>query len=231
MKRLINSSTAEFDITDILKSIDHIVICNDVTRRPYLISCSSDLDEDELTEEQLLITCTDEELETLSPENVHTFTNPELLGRIAKVNYDALSIQQRELLRKEYGRKLELSEHAIQIILNMLKSCKSISYEGHHPKTNKFRKEFGLTDEDYLAIIQELEVGDFEALSRSFNLNHIGNYMIIFQPKGEWNLSNGKVLKDFELYVKLDIDETDGSAIAIISLHKAQYPRSNKKEA
>lgn len=222
MKRLINSSTAEFDITDILKSIDHIVICNDVIRRPYLISCSSDLDEDELTEEQLLITCTDEELETLSPENVHTFTNLELLGRIAKVNYDALSIQQRELLRKEYGRKLELSDHAVQIILNMLKSCKSISYEGHHFKTNKFRKEFGLTEEDYLAIIQELEVGDFEALSRSFNLNHIGNYIIIFQPKGEWELSNGKVLKDFELYVKLDIDETDGSAVAIISLHKAQ---------
>jgi len=229
MKRLINSSTAEFDITDILKSIDHIVICNDVIRRPYLISCSSDLDEDELTEEQLLITCTDEELETLSPENVHTFANLELLGRIAKVNYDALSIQQRELLRKEYGRKLELSDHAVQIILNMLKSCKSISYEGHHFKTNKFRKEFRLTEEDYLAIIQELEVGDFEALSRSFNLNHIGNYIIIFQPKGEWELSNGKVLKDFELYVKLDIDETDGSAIAIISLHKAQYPHSNKK--
>lgn len=148
-----------------------------------------------------------------------------MLGRIAQVNYDALSIEQREQSRKAYSEKVNIDEHAVQVMLNMLKSCNSVSYEGNHWKTNKFRKEFNLTEEDYLTIIKDLEVEDYVATSRSFNLNHIGNHIIIFQPDARWELDNGSILEDFQVYIKLDLDETDGSAIALISMHKAQFLR------
>ena len=226
MKRLFrNQSTIELHLSDIVKSIDHIVICENLIQRPYIISADTDVDEDELTDEQFYITLTDSEIAGLPIDKLHSFTNIELLGRIAKIDYSLLTVEQKEAIKKAFSRKVILSESDVQKILNMIKGCTSVSYEGQHWKTNKFLKgpDGKIRKQDCLDILHQLTIEDYVANSKSFNLNHIGNHLIIFEPDSDWELADGTILSDIKIYVKLDIDETDGSAAALISMHQAAY--------
>ena len=225
MKRLLSNSDTELHLSDVVKRIEHIVICEQVITRPYMISCSSDVDEDELSDEQFYVTLSDDELRSLDPNIIHTFDNIELIGRIAKIDYDLLSVQQKAKLHTAYSAKVIISEQDVAIILEMIQNCTSISYEGQHWKTNKFLKaaDGSLRKQDCLDILHQLTIQDYVANSRSFNLSHIGNNIIIFEPDCDWELADGTILSNIKVYVKLDIDETDGSAAALISMHQAEY--------
>lgn len=226
MKRMMHTSHT-IHLSDIVKHIDHIVICEDLSRRPYILSSSvlASNDEDELTDEQFLITLSDEQLEEIPDRRIHTFTNLELIGRYAKIDPDLLSAEQLERLKSEYSTKVIIDRKDVEKILAQIQNCNSISYEGQHWKTNKFLKDANgqLRKDDCLDILHQITVEDYIANSRSFNLNHIGNDVIVFEPDAEWETSDGRVLSDIKVYVKLDVDESDGSAIALISMHQAAY--------
>lgn len=226
MKRMSNDSTFTH-LSSIVKRIDHIVICEDLSRRPYILSSKVTASEvyDELDDEQYLITLTDEQLQDLPKEKIHSLNNLELLGRLAKIDLDLLSYDQLDLLRKEYATKVIIDEEDVSKILNMIQSCTSISYEGQHWKTNKFLKDSNgnLRKEDCIDILHQLTVEDYAANSRSFNINHIGNHLIVFEPDASWETEEGEILSDIKIYIKLDIDESDGTAMALISMHQAKY--------
>ena len=229
MKRLVCKHENEIHLSDILKRIDYIIICDDLERSPYQISASEDLsdrfDDDDYTNEQFYVTLTDDQLAQIAPEEIHTFTNIELLGRIAKLDVNKLSKQQQQLLKAEYSKKVVLDKSDVENLIDMLRKCNSISFDGHHLKTLRFLKgEDGkIRSKDCLDIIHQLTIEDYVAHSRSYNRNHIGNNLVIFEPEVEWETVDGTIIEDLKIYVKLDIDETDGHAVALVSMHQAEH--------
>ena len=229
MKRLIHDSQeTSLHLTDIVKRIDHIIICEDLSRTPYTISASDSIDsnnDDELSDEQYYITFSDDQLLQLTEEEIHQFTNIELLGRIAKLDIDLLSANQLKQLKEAYSKKVICSKEDVEKILEMIQTCKSVSYDGQHWKTNKFLKDSSgsIRKQDCLDILHQLTIEDYVANSRSYNISHIGNHLIIFEPDDNWETSDGTLLQDIKIYVKLDIDESDSSAVALVSMHLAKY--------
>lgn len=227
MKRLSNSSgsTIYLHLTDIVKRIDHIVICEDLTRTPYTVSASENVIDDAFSNEQFYITFSDSQLLELTAEEIHQFKNIELIGRIAKLDVDLLSAAQLKQLKEAYSKKVICSKEDVEKILTMIQTCKSVSYDGRHWKTNKFLKDDSgsIRTQDCLDILHQLTIEDYVANSRSYNISHIGNHLIVFEPDDDWETNDGKVLQNLKIYVKLDIDESDQSAVALVSMHIAEH--------
>ena len=121
---------------------------------------------------------------------------------------------------------LDLSDEEIHTIrdarlLNKLKTCTSVSYDRKHKKTNAFLfdDEGKFREQDCLDIIKNLKVEDYVASTRSYNPNFLGHNLIVFEPDADWELSNGMVLHNLTVYVKLDVDETTGQCVALVSMH------------
>lgn len=199
-------------LNDILSSIDHIVICEDVYKRPYISSCNTELDEDELSAEQLLITTSDEELTALPLITIHSFTNLELLGKIAKLDVDLLSNKQRDIVTDAIKDSVELDLKSISKVLAMIHNCNSVSCENAFWISKEFPKDSkgSVCKDDCIRLLHSLKIEDYIQLSDSFNLDHIGNDILIFRSK----------LENVEIHIKLDIDKEDGACIAIASFHK-----------
>jgi len=237
MKRLLKQSEANPHLSDFVDKITNIIICEDIDRTPLRISASDELDDDsELSDEQFYLTMTNEQLMQLPEDEIRTFSNVELIGRIAKVAPYKLSAQQLKLLKEAYKRKVVLSQDDVEKILRMLRQCSSISYENVHRKTNEFARDLEgvLREDDCLDIIHQLTIEDYVASSKSINIGHLGNNIIIFEPDADWETNDGAVLTDLKIYVKLDIDETTKTAVALISFHEAsrkddKYPYRTQK--
>lgn len=73
---------------------------------------------------------------------------------------------------------------------------------------------------DCLDIIHSLKVEDYVSSGNSDNVGYLGNNVIIFEPHADWKTNTGIVFHDLIIYVKLDIDEIDGTTVAIISIHQ-----------
>lgn len=231
MKRYIHSKTSNLPhLSDIITKINFIIICDDISRVPCTISCAEELpDGVDLTDEQSLIQLSDEQLNQLEEADIHNFTNVELLNRLARIDIDKLSAKQVAYLKQENRKQFLITEEDVKQLIAYLKKCNQISYNGAHWKTNKFalnsKGEF--RREDCLEVIKNLKVSDYVASSRSNNNEFIGNNVIIFEPVVNWKGNNGIVIRKLILYVKLDIDESSGDTVAIISFHDAAY-RDNR---
>lgn len=238
MKRYIHAKEQLPHLSDLIRKISFIVICDDIERMPLTISSSEDVDlpdGQELTDEQDMITWPDSYLLDLTEEEVHQLTNFELLNRIAKLAKDKLSRKQVvDLQKHNRSAKFIVDEADVENIIEMLKNCKQISYAGFHKKTSRFAvdSEGEFREEDCIKIIRNLKVEDYVTSGHSDNYMFLGNTVIIFQPSTDWTLNNGMTLKDFTIYVKLDIDETTKVAAALISFHDTilddPHPYANK---
>lgn len=76
---------------------------------------------------------------------------------------------------------------------------------------------YNLKPDDYFEVIRQLKVSDYYKSTRDFNLGHFGNNLMIFQPKNI-KLANKK-LDNLTIYIKFDVDETDGITVVMISFH------------
>ena len=223
MKRLLKLKS-HTHLSDYIDKISHIIIYNDINSAHSVFS-SDDIDAEEISDDSFYLYFTDEQLLSLDKKIVQKITNLELLERIAKLNASLLSANQLNYLRDNLKQKCIIDKNDIQKILNLLKDCKSISYERNHRKTNAFLLDSGgqLKSDECLEIIHNLGVDDYVASSKSYNLKHIGNNIIIFEPDCRWEFDDGTIVEDLTIYVKLDIDETTKFAVALISMHEAGY--------
>ena len=208
-------------LKDIVKNITNIVLCNDIDRA-YLRN-SLKLTEDEGiddVEDSFDATClsmSDNQLKTISDEDLHKITNIELLDRLAKICKDRLSVNQIKLLRNSYKEKIVIDKEDVQILIDCIKLCPNITMEDRLKNTD-FMNKYKLGPKNILDIINSLTINDYCANTRSINFNHLGNNLIIFEPIIKLN---DELIKLY-LYIKLDIDETTGDTVALVSIHDAK---------
>lgn len=223
MKRLVYSKeTLIPHLRDILHQINFINFCENVMRIPCTISCAEELpDGVDLTDEQSLITLTDEQLQQLSVQDISNFTNTELLNRLARIDRSKLTLQQRNLLKASNKNKFIIDEQDVVDLIAKLKACKRISYSGQHVKTNSFALDSNgdFREDDCRNIIKNLKLADYVSSGYSDNDLYLGNNIIIFEPRVNWKANNGMIFKNLLLYVKLDMDLTNNVVVALISLH------------
>lgn len=227
MNRMIKSSSNELTLSDMISYIDYFVFYNNIKDAYYQVITASD----EMTDEEWYLQfddaglkelIDDAEPKVLTDGEIHSFTNLELLDRLYKIAPDKLSKKQKTILQKEYKKKVIIDRADVQNLLEMFRKCNDLSMAVYHSKTRKYCKDKEITEEDCLYVIHHLTISDYVANTRSINLNHVGNNLIIFEPKNV-KLSDGRELGDITVYVKLDVDETDGSTVAMISFHPAAY--------
>lgn len=112
----------------------------------------------------------------------------------------------------------KLEDFSVSAILNSLQTCSTINQNDYY-KTLKFLKKYNLTKEDCLDIIKQLTVADYYSNIKSTAEYHYGNNLIVFKPKNI-HLSDGRVLENIVLYIKIDLDDTSNEAIALVSFHE-----------
>lgn len=227
MKRLIRQRRRdEIHLSDLIDRITNIIICDDVEKVPSALMSSTEVDDDD---EQFFVSLSNEQLLEFTQDEIHAFSNLELLDRIYHLAPYRLSKDQIQSLRAWYKKKVIIDKKDVRDLLELLKQCSHISYQNLHKKTNQFAAddEGMLRESDCLEIIHQLEVSDYVANSRSINANHFGNNIIIFQPEADWETSEGEIIEDLVIYIKLDIDETTKHAVALISFHPADYVDSH----
>ncbi len=219
MYRMIKSSSNELTLSDMISYIDYFVFYNDIKDAHYQVITASD----EMTDEEWYLQFDDARLKKLiDDDEIPSFTNIELLGRLYKLMPDKLSESQIKTLKAEYKKTVVINRTEVQKLLKMFGQCGGIFTPRNHPKTAKFLRGEKISSIDILYVIHHLTISDYVANTRSINLNHLGNDLIIFEPKNV-KLSDGRDLGDITVYVKLDVDETDGSTVAMISFHPAAY--------
>lgn len=221
MKRLIRSATRKHMSEDI-SHIIHIHMCDDINSAFMSLKSTAIMAAtDDTTIDEYYSKFSDMQLLDLSDEEIHTIHDVRLIERIAKLDSSRLSKDQLLSLKDALSELQIIDKHDVETILSKLKTCTSVSYDRKHKKTNAFLfdDEGKFREQDCLDIIKNLEVEDYVASTRSYNPNFLGHNLIIFEPDADWELSNGIILHNLTVYVKLDVDETTGQCVALVSMH------------
>lgn len=223
MKRII-SNTLKF--SDYIDKIVHIVLCENIfTQYSKLAISAATNQDDEMSDDEFYLTLSDDDLKEMSEEDIHSITTLELIGRIGKIAPEKLSLKQYKQLQKAYKQKKKVDNSFVMDFLKKLKSCNSISYERRHSKTNAFLidSQGRLRESECLDILHQLKFGDFREARNSYDINTIGDILMIFRPHHDWRTEDGTILKDIVIYVKLDVDATSKHAVALVSMHEAEF--------
>ena len=207
----------QIHLSDIIKEIDSIWIYDFIEDAHYFsdISLCEDDDIDIASEDDLLFYSNDQ-LKKLNKKQIDRIKNPEILDRLAKIDFTKLTDEQVKILQDIYKNKVIISKEDIEKFLDILKKCDTIFLAGTS-KNISFRKKYNLKPDDYLEAIKQLKVSDYYSSTRDFTLGHFGNNLMIFQPKNI-KLANKK-LDNLTIYIKFDVDETDGITAVMISFH------------
>lgn len=206
----------ELHLRDVIKSIDTIFIYDDVSDYHYFNKDTSLLEEDEdLTEEDEYLFYSDNMLSKLPEEITKTFTSEELLDRLYRINRDILTPEQINILRKAYKQKVKIDKSDVKAFLDMIQSCKRV-WIPNRPKNRKFLSKYNIDADDCISILKTLTVDDYMYNTKSINLNHFGNNLMVFTT----SVLIENVPADITVYIKIDVDESDNSSVVAISFHE-----------
>lgn len=89
-------------------------------------------------------------------------------------------------------------------------------------KNTKFMADNALSKEDLYAILKQLSVGDYSYSVNSKSLIHLNNVLTVFITGKDFELSDGRILKDLVLYIK--VDDTEEGWVTVISIHESTHP-------
>ena len=233
MKRIINPQSE--NISNVVKRITHIVICEDARVELTSTSISASLfaseevdnDYDQQEVDNFYLGADDELIREAVPNIIHKFENVALLRRVAKIDPRLLSATQQKLLQEVFNTKFTLNRPDVAKILDMVHSCNSISYSYKHKNTNKFLQDSNgtLRLEDCLDILHQLDISDYVSSRYSTDWDYIGDALIVFEPVADWVADDGTTFHDLTIYLKLDVDLTTHDAIALVSMHETKYGR------
>lgn len=226
MKIYVRGSIEEtIHLSDLIESIDAIIIAdNAIDYRMSYINGSEDIDYGLYSDDELL-KISEDELPYIS--DFSTLDRLNQLVRKGKLEYK-FSKKQLDILKNQYRVKYVIDRTDIAKILDMLQNCNNI-YLSYRTENVDFREYYDLDEQDFLDIIQSLTVDDYYKSTHSKNPNFLGNDLIIFKPKHDFQLFDGTPIYDLEIYLKIDIDQTrentdkyqksNKRVVAIISFH------------
>lgn len=217
MRTYIRNNTGGIHLTDLFDEIVAIVYIDNIKSYTHSIIMASEDDEDFEYDGSEYISYSDKRLLSISEEDMNAITNLDVLDRIRKLDMDLLTDEQIKLLQEEYRTKVIIDRSDVQKILDMLKDCNDF-YRVPRGKNIAFEKKHNMKMQDYLDIIHSLEISDYVNNTKSMDRKYLGNDIIVFMPKGEFELERGGTLSDFYIYIKIDLTETD-DVIAAISFH------------
>ena len=226
LRRLVRNIPTQH-VSEIISNIIHIYVCDDV-KKEYVNFASSTVlssQDGDISDDQYYLTFSDDQLLQLSDEDILSISDVQLIARIAKLDRSRLSADQLKSLKDSLSTKYVIDKSDIEEILFKMKRCNSISYERRHRETNSFLfdSKGNFRAKECLEIIKNLDVEDYVASTKSFNINYLGNNLIIFEPDADWVLSDGSTVYGLTIYVKLDIDESNGNTVALVSMHETEY--------
>lgn len=209
-------------LKDVLKDIKMIYVFDDINHTHSLQGLSGDLEE---SSEEDLFDWPDDLLLKMPNEDVHSWKSFELLDRMCRLDKSKLSPDQLLFLRNAYSQKYLLEADDVKALLSKLENCKLL-HIAERLKNTAFIAKHDLTAEDCLDVIKQLKLQDYVSNTRSVVYSFLGNSLIIFEPTGV-KTSSGKDLGDLTLYIKLDLDASDGEAVVAVSFHEALKKDSN----
>lgn len=211
------------------KPINLIYVYDDIKNAHFLtedtIEEDIDKEEERFNNEIEMLNMTNQELLDLSSQEIRSITNLELIDRIAKLDKKKLSGSQLKKLKEIYSQKIIINREDVEKLIEELKECKRL-FITPRAENNTFLDKYDLYVDECLEIIHSLNISDYYATTKNYNINFLGNELIIFE-KDNVVLSNGKNLGDIIIYIKLDLTNTrTKGTIVAISFH--QTPRANK---
>lgn len=231
-----NSNLNKADLSAIVKKIIKIEVVDDarneycvLSQMPQSLFADEDIDSDPEYDQQetdmWYLGFSDEELSKLNLDTIHKFQNTDLLIRIGRINKNLLSEEQRRYLENTLSTKNsthdKLTDKDINYMLQLIRDCNDIRYDYSHIKTNEFTfdKNKQFRKNAVLRVLKGLKFEDWKYKTRSVNYRYLGNTLFIFDPDVVWKDQEGNT-KYLRLYIKLDVQESLGIAIALVSFHE-----------
>ena len=84
-------------------------------------------------------------------------------------------------------------------------------------KNLDFIARYHLGNDEILNILKQVKASDYVENRRSINIGHLGDNLIIFEPSVI--IIDGERFTGLIIYVKIDIDESNGNTYVAISFH------------
>jgi hypothetical protein len=218
MRRYINSSSG-INLADLYNGIYTIIVVDDASE--YNIEYDDyDLELDDMT---------DDELASMSADDISATVNYDVWERIYRLCPDKLTDSQRhrvEIISSINGGKYTLNEHTVNDAIAKLKRCNNIEIE-KSPLSNKdFSDNYSYTKAQALDIIHNLTYDDFAHFTRSNSDGHNASDLLVFIVENKKPFTNKKSgdTDYIMVYIKIDYTKTtsDGNTIAVVSFHKAR---------
>ena len=158
----------QIHLSDIIKEIDSIWIYDFIEDSHYFsdISLCEDDDADVVSEDNLLF-YSDDQLKELDKKQIDKIKNPEILDRLAKIDFTKLNDEQVKILQDIYKDKVIISKEDIEKFLDILKKCDTIDL-ARTSKNISFRKKYNLKPDDYLEAIRQPAV-HFRTFRKQFD--------------------------------------------------------------
>lgn len=211
MKKYIRANTRPvIRLEDAITDNVVVVICDDVFRyNRSVINASTLYDYTKFSTEQLL---------AKDDEFIHGITDEDTLVRIAKEDSSRLSESQLFIVKQLCKSDYRVDKKSVKEILEILKTKKRAAYFPTK-KNEKFLAEHDVSTDDMLYAVQHLTVGDYVAHKTDYIEEYIDDVLIVFEPTRKLPLKNGGTIENTIIYLKIDIDQSDGSTVFLLSFH------------
>ena len=223
MKRLIRN---KIHLAEVLKKIVYIEFCKDVTKVPMGIAATSDIDS---YDDKLLLKLSDDKLTEISDTRMELIQDGEVLDRLYQLCPERFSEELLKRLQQYYSdTTFEIDTEDIKVLLEYIKECNQVVYHSNPHKrtsTDDFILDSGdhVRQEDCLKVLKSLTVDDYRENKIGADPRYFGDDLIVFRTYQPWTTLSGTVLTDICIYIKLDLNMSNGNCVAIVSFHDAKY--------
>lgn len=218
-------------LSDILKTIIYIQICEDVNRIPRTIAASDDISmedwlNDQMDSDEVLLGLPDDALKKLSQDRINLIQSGALLHKLYDLCPEKFDDILTERLRKYYSKtKFDICDEDIITFIDKLKSCQHVLYNRgrKHTDTDDFILDSGkhVREQDCLRVLKNITLEDYHEGLIGADPRYFRDNLIVFRTHQNWTTFAGELLDDIFIYVKLDIDKSNGDCIVIVSFHES----------
>lgn len=219
MKRYIRSNES-VSADRLFSSISVIYIVPDASKIEF--SLSEDI--------EIYSDYTDDELLQLPDYEIDNICNPIILDRIRKLMPDRVSAVNAATIADFLSQKFSLNDSDIKYVLEKLSKCNSIEWTSGIPtgKSGNFIRQYHITTNDILNIINNLTVKDLDHVTNSYSTENAFDQLIVFLLNRDITLESGDVINGMIVYLKVDFTGTtrNGDTAAVMSIHPADSKKT-----
>lgn len=113
-----------------------------------------------------------------------------------------------------------LSKNDVSEILKSFASCSSIVLANHRKRLISENLGVGpIVKEDLVNIVKHLTLEDYTKCILNSNPDHVNCRLIEFITNKSFKLLNGNTLSGVKVYIKINLDESDGDVLLAVSFH------------